>query len=101
MAEPLEPRMTNRLAQESSAYLRQHMHNPVDWYAWGPEALERARDEDLPILVSIGYSACHWCHVMAHESFEDSSTAALMSPSSTSRSIVRSARTSIRSTWIW
>ncbi len=81
MAEPLEPRMTNRLAQESSAYLRQHMHNPVDWYAWGPEALERARDEDLPILVSIGYSACHWCHVMAHESFEDSSTAALMNES--------------------
>ncbi|MBW2664810.1 MAG: thioredoxin domain-containing protein [Deltaproteobacteria bacterium] len=81
MADPREPRRTNRLAQESSAYLRQHMHNPVDWYPWGSEALERARDEDLPILVSIGYSACHWCHVMAHESFEDPSTAALMNES--------------------
>jgi len=81
VAEIREPRKTNRLAQESSAYLRQHMHNPVDWYPWGPEALERARDEDLPILVSIGYSACHWCHVMAHESFEDPSTAALMNES--------------------
>jgi len=71
----------NRLAGETSAYLRQHMHNPVDWYPWGPEALERARDEDRPILVSIGYSACHWCHVMAHESFEDPETAALMNES--------------------
>jgi uncharacterized protein YyaL (SSP411 family) len=69
---------TNRLSGETSAYLRQHMHNPVDWYPWGPEALERARDEDRPLLVSIGYSACHWCHVMAHESFEDPKTAALM-----------------------
>jgi uncharacterized protein YyaL (SSP411 family) len=68
----------NRLANETSAYLRQHMHNPVDWYPWGEEALERARREDLPLLVSVGYSACHWCHVMAHESFEDPETAALM-----------------------
>ncbi len=68
----------NRLAGESSAYLRQHMHNPVDWYPWGPEARERARSEDKPLLVSIGYSACHWCHVMEHESFEDPETAALM-----------------------
>jgi uncharacterized protein YyaL (SSP411 family) len=71
-------RPTNRLAAETSAYLRQHMHNPVDWHPWGPEALERARREDLPLLVSIGYSACHWCHVMEHESFEDPETAALM-----------------------
>jgi len=69
---------SNRLAQETSPYLRQHAHNPVDWFPWGPEALARARDEDKPILLSIGYSACHWCHVMAHESFEDATTAALM-----------------------
>jgi uncharacterized protein YyaL (SSP411 family) len=70
--------MANRLAAEASLYLRQHAANPVDWYAWGPEALARARAEDRPILLSIGYSACHWCHVMAHESFEDDATAALM-----------------------
>jgi len=71
-------RPTNRLADESSAYLRQHMHNPVDWHPWGPEALERAQREARPLLVSIGYSACHWCHVMERESFEDPETAALM-----------------------
>ncbi len=69
---------TNRLAAEGSAYLRQHMHNPVDWYPWGEAALTRARDEDKALLVSIGYSACHWCHVMERESFEDPATAALM-----------------------
>jgi uncharacterized protein YyaL (SSP411 family) len=68
----------NRLKSETSAYLRQHAHNPVDWYPWGPEALERARREGKPILLSIGYAACHWCHVMAHESFEHPATAALM-----------------------
>jgi uncharacterized protein YyaL (SSP411 family) len=68
----------NRLAQETSAYLRQHMHNPVDWHPWGEQALARAHSEDKPLLVSIGYSACHWCHVMEHESFEDPETAALM-----------------------
>src|SRR5919201_2077483 len=65
----------NRLAQETSPYLQQHAANPVDWYPWGPEALERARREDRPILLSIGYSACHWCHVMEHESFEDPAVA--------------------------
>jgi len=75
---PGEPRTGNHLAGETSAYLRQHVGNPVDWYPWGPEALERAAREDRPLLVSIGYSACHWCHVMAHESFEDADTAALM-----------------------
>ena len=69
---------TNRLAAESSAYLRQHMHNPVDWFPWTPEALALAQRADKPLLVSIGYSACHWCHVMEHESFEDPETAALM-----------------------
>jgi uncharacterized protein YyaL (SSP411 family) len=68
----------NRLANETSPYLRQHAANPVDWYPWGAEALERALAQDKPILLSIGYSACHWCHVMAHESFEDPATAALM-----------------------
>jgi uncharacterized protein YyaL (SSP411 family) len=68
----------NRLIDETSPYLLQHAHNPVDWYPWGPEALERARAEDKPILLSIGYAACHWCHVMAHESFEDAETAAQM-----------------------
>src|SRR5262245_22469296 len=63
--------MANRLANETSPYLLQHAHNPVDWYPWGPEALARARDLDRPIFLSIGYSACHWCHVMEHESFED------------------------------
>jgi len=70
--------MPNRLAHETSPYLQQHAENPVDWYPWGPEALERARAEDKPILLSVGYSACHWCHVMAHESFEDAAIAALM-----------------------
>ena len=68
----------NRLIGETSPYLLQHAHNPVDWYPWGPEALERARAEDRPILLSVGYAACHWCHVMAHESFEDPETAAQM-----------------------
>jgi uncharacterized protein len=68
----------NRLAQETSPYLQQHADNPVDWYPWGDDAFERARTEDKPILLSVGYSACHWCHVMEHESFEDDETAALM-----------------------
>jgi len=70
--------MANRLAQETSPYLLQHKDNPVDWYPWGPEALERAREEDRPILLSVGYSACHWCHVMERESFEDDAIAAYM-----------------------
>ncbi len=70
--------MSNRLADETSPYLRQHADNPVDWYAWGDEAFAAAAERDCPILLSVGYSACHWCHVMAHESFEDDDTAALM-----------------------
>jgi uncharacterized protein YyaL (SSP411 family) len=72
------PQPLNRLADQTSPYLRQHAHNPVDWYPWGTEALERAQREKKPILLSIGYAACHWCHVMAHESFEDEATAAAM-----------------------
>jgi uncharacterized protein YyaL (SSP411 family) len=71
-------RPPNRLAHESSLYLRQHAHNPVDWYPWGPEALRRARGLDRPIFLSIGYSACHWCHVMERESFEDEATADIL-----------------------
>ena len=70
--------MPNRLSTESSPYLVQHAENPVDWYPWGEEALTRAREEDKPIFLSIGYAACHWCHVMAHESFEDERTAAML-----------------------
>jgi len=68
----------NRLGEESSPYLRQHADNPVDWYPWGDEAAEAARERDRPIFLSVGYSACHWCHVMAHESFEDPEVATLM-----------------------
>jgi uncharacterized protein len=70
--------MTNRLAKETSPYLLQHKDNPVDWYPWGEEALKRAREEDKPVLLSVGYSACHWCHVMERESFEDDETARMM-----------------------
>ena len=70
--------MANRLAAETSPYLLQHAHNPVDWYPWGDAALALARERDCPLLVSIGYSACHWCHVMERESFEDAEVAALM-----------------------
>ena len=69
---------TNRLAHETSPYLLQHAHNPVDWYPWGPEAFARARADDRPVLLSVGYSACHWCHVMERESFENDDIAALM-----------------------
>src|SRR2546421_254107 len=70
--------MANRLAAATSPYLLQHARNPVDWHEWGPEALEKARALDRPILLSIGYAACHWCHVMAHESFEDPAVARVM-----------------------
>ena len=72
------PKHTNRLINETSPYLLQHAHNPVDWHPWGEEALERARREDKPILLSVGYAACHWCHVMEHESFENEQIAAVM-----------------------
>ena len=68
----------NRLAQETSPYLLQHKHNPVDWWPWNPAALAEAKRANKPILLSVGYAACHWCHVMAHESFEDDATAAVM-----------------------
>ncbi|MFC6340808.1 thioredoxin domain-containing protein, partial [Nocardioides hankookensis] len=70
--------MANRLATATSPYLLQHAENPVDWWEWGPEAFAEAKRRDTPVLLSVGYSACHWCHVMAHESFEDEATAAYL-----------------------
>ncbi|RLT00119.1 MAG: DUF255 domain-containing protein, partial [Planctomycetota bacterium] len=69
---------TNRLARETSPYLRQHAHNPVDWFAWGDEAIAKARAENKPLFVSVGYSTCYWCHVMERESFESEEIAALL-----------------------
>ena len=89
--------MPNRLQFEQSPYLLQHRENPVDWRPWGSEAFQTAREEDKPVFLSIGYSTCHWCHVMAHESFEDErrSTGIL----SRSKSTGRSARMWTRSIW--
>src|SRR5688572_11020225 len=75
---PGSPKHSNRLASETSPYLLQHQHNPVDWYPWGPEAFERARREDKPIFLSVGYSTCYWCHVMERQSFESEAVAAVM-----------------------
>src|SRR5471030_3337815 len=72
------PKYTNHLINETSPYLQDHAHNPVDWYPWGVEALQRAQDESKPIHLSVGYAACHWCHVLARESFEDEQTARLL-----------------------
>src|SRR5258706_3050766 len=74
----MEPKHTNRLIHETSPYLLQHAHNPVDWFAWGEEAFAKAKADDKPVLLSIGYSDCHWCHVMERESFENEDIAALM-----------------------
>ena len=90
----------NRLAAETSPYLLQHAGNPVDWYPWGDEALARARDEDKPILLSVGYAACHWCHVMEHESFEDATTAALMNEHFVSVKVDREERPDVDSIYM-
>jgi uncharacterized protein YyaL (SSP411 family) len=92
--------MANRLAQETSPYLLQHAHNPVDWYPWGEEALERARHEDRPILLSIGYSACHWCHVMERESFENADIARLMNENFVSIKVDREERPDLDSIYM-
>jgi uncharacterized protein YyaL (SSP411 family) len=78
MSSPPEPAHRNRLADATSPYLLQHAHNPVDWRQWGADALAEAKAGNKPILLSVGYAACHWCHVMAHESFEDDATARVM-----------------------
>ena len=85
----------NRLQNEKSPYLLQHADNPVDWYPWGDEAFEKAKKEDKPILLSIGYSTCHWCHVMEHESFEDNEVAALMNENFISIKVDREERPDI------
>src|SRR3954466_12430543 len=90
----------NRLAQETSPYLQQHAGNPVDWYPWGEEALARAREEDKPILLSIGYSACHWCHVMERESFENAETAKLMNESFVNVKVDREERPDLDSVYM-
>jgi uncharacterized protein len=92
--------MANRLATESSPYLLQHAENPVDWYPWGEAAFERARSDDRPILLSIGYSACHWCHVMAHESFEDPEIATLMNALFVSIKVDREERPDVDSVYM-
>ena len=74
----MEHKYTNDLIHETSPYLLQHAHNPVDWYAWNPETLQRAKSENKLLLISVGYAACHWCHVMEHESFEDTLVAQIM-----------------------
>ena len=92
--------MSNRLAQESSPYLLQHAENPVDWHPWGTEAFEEARRRDVPVLLSIGYSACHWCHVMERESFEDPATAEIMNASFVSIKVDREERPDIDSVYM-
>ena len=88
----MRERTPNRLAGETSPYLLQHAHNPVDWFPWSDEALARAAEEGKPIFLSIGYAACHWCHVMERESFEDDETAALMNASFVSIKVDREER---------
>ena len=88
-------RRPNRLIREKSPYLLQHAYNPVDWFAWGPEAFQKASEEDRPILLSIGYSTCHWCHVMERESFEDEETARLMNEAFVSIKVDREERPDI------
>ena len=85
-------RPANRLAHATSPYLLKHAHNPVDWYPWGEEALQKARDEAKPIFLSIGYTACHWCHVMERECFEDPGIAALLNASFVSIKVDREER---------
>src|SRR5699024_616417 len=96
----MDPNHQNNLAGESSPYLLQHAHNPVDWYPWGAEAFEKARQEDKPVFLSIGYATCHWCHVMAHESFEDEAVAALMNNSFINIKVDREERPDIDNTYI-
>jgi uncharacterized protein YyaL (SSP411 family) len=90
----------NRLANETSPYLLQHAHNPVDWYPWGPEALQRSKAEDKPIFLSIGYSACHWCHVMERESFEKNDVAAILNREFVSIKVDREERPDVDSIYM-
>src|SRR5215213_4447928 len=92
--------MPNHLVNETSPYLLQHADNPVEWYPWGEEAFAKARAEDKPILLSIGYAACHWCHVMEHESFEDDATAELMNERFVSIKVDREERPDVDSLYM-
>src|SRR4051812_11115904 len=100
MTVPTDQKHTNKLANETSPYLLQHAHNPVDWYPWGPEALQKAKDEDKPIRPSIGYSACHGCPVMERESFENEQTAALMNERFVSIKVDREERPDLDSVYM-
>ena len=93
-------KFTNRLINEKSPYLLQHAHNPVDWYPWGEEAFEKAQKEDKPIFLSIGYSSCHWCHVMEKESFEDLETAEILNKNFVSIKVDREERPDIDSVYM-
>ncbi len=95
-----QPQRTNRLAQETSPYLLQHQHNPVDWYPWGAEALRKSREENKPIFLSVGYSACHWCHVMEHESFEDEEIAEILNEHFVSIKVDREERPDVDSIYM-
>lgn len=98
--------VTNKLSSSTSPYLLQHAHNPVDWHPWGEEALAKSKAENKPIFLSIGYAACHWCHVMAHESFEDEATAAFMNEHYINIKVDREERPDLDaiymvSCWLW
>lgn len=92
--------MSNKLKNETSPYLLQHAENPVEWYPWGEEAFEKAKSEDKPVFLSIGYSTCHWCHVMAHESFENQQTAAILNKNFISVKVDREERPDIDSVYM-
>ena len=94
------PEHTNRLIHEKSPYLLQHAHNPVDWYPWGEEAFAKARKENKPIFLSVGYSTCHWCHVMERESFENPAVAKLMNDSFVSIKVDREERPDVDATYM-
>ena len=101
MSRPVDSvRDVNRLAGETSPYLRQHRDNPVHWYPWGPDAFAEARRRDVPVLLSVGYSACHWCHVMAHECFEDAEVAAMMNDRFVSVKVDREERPDVDSVYM-
>src|SRR5216684_2359099 len=96
----MDHKFTNRLANETSPYLLQHAHNPVDWYSWGEEAFAKARAEDKPVFLSIGYSACHWCHVMERESFENDEIAEILNENFVSIKVDREERPDIDSIYM-
>ena len=100
MSAPANATHQNRLARETSPYLLQHQHNPVDWWPWGPEALAEAQRSNKPILLSVGYAACHWCHVMAHQSFEDPEVAAVLNEHVVSVKVDREERPDVDSVYM-